>query len=113
MAVAEREVDVGERRIQWGGVHPAAAYDGRRGARRRLRSSRGRQRSASAVHRRLLVLRGQALRPGKAPMPGGVAAVSRIRAVLAGSAGNLVEWFDWYTYSAAALYFAPIFFPKG
>ncbi|HEY1312607.1 MAG TPA: MFS transporter, partial [Steroidobacteraceae bacterium] len=30
-----------------------------------------------------------------------------------GSAGNLVEWFDWYTYSAAALYFAPIFFPHG
>jgi MHS family alpha-ketoglutarate permease-like MFS transporter len=42
-------------------------------------------------------------------MPG----VSRIGAVLGGSAGNLVEWFDWYTYSAAALYFAPIFFPKG
>jgi MFS transporter, MHS family, alpha-ketoglutarate permease len=39
--------------------------------------------------------------------------VSRIGAVLGGSAGNLVEWFDWYTYSAAALYFAPIFFPKG
>jgi MHS family alpha-ketoglutarate permease-like MFS transporter len=39
--------------------------------------------------------------------------VSRIRAVLGGSAGNLVEWFDWYTYSAAALYFAPVFFPKG
>jgi len=38
---------------------------------------------------------------------------SRLRAVIAGSAGNLVEWFDWYTYSAAALYFAPIFFPKG
>jgi len=38
---------------------------------------------------------------------------SRISAVLAGSAGNLVEWFDWYTYSATALYFAPIFFPKG
>ncbi len=38
---------------------------------------------------------------------------SRLRAVSAGSAGNLVEWFDWYTYSAAALYFAPIFFPKG
>jgi len=33
--------------------------------------------------------------------------------VLGGSAGNLVEWFDWYTYSAAALYFAPIFFPQG
>jgi MHS family alpha-ketoglutarate permease-like MFS transporter len=42
-------------------------------------------------------------------MPG----VSRISAVVGGSVGNLVEWFDWYTYSAAALYFAPIFFPKG
>jgi MHS family alpha-ketoglutarate permease-like MFS transporter len=39
--------------------------------------------------------------------------VSRVAAVLGGSAGNLVEWFDWYTYSATALYFAPIFFPKG
>jgi MHS family alpha-ketoglutarate permease-like MFS transporter len=38
---------------------------------------------------------------------------SRIRAVFGGSAGNLVEWFDWYTYSATALYFAPIFFPRG
>jgi MFS transporter, MHS family, alpha-ketoglutarate permease len=37
----------------------------------------------------------------------------RVRAMLGGSAGNLVEWFDWYTYSAAALYFAPIFFPHG
>src|SRR4030081_2970292 len=42
-------------------------------------------------------------------MPG----VSRISAIVGGSAGHLVEWFDWYTYSAAALYFAPIFFPKG
>jgi MHS family alpha-ketoglutarate permease-like MFS transporter len=25
----------------------------------------------------------------------------------------LVEWFDWYAYSAGALYFAPIFFPRG
>jgi len=33
--------------------------------------------------------------------------------ILGGSAGNLVEWFDWYVYSAFALYFAPIFFPKG
>jgi MHS family alpha-ketoglutarate permease-like MFS transporter len=46
-------------------------------------------------------------------MPGPEPSVSRIRAILGGSAGNLVEWFDWYTYSAAALYFAPIFFPKG
>jgi MHS family alpha-ketoglutarate permease-like MFS transporter len=44
---------------------------------------------------------------------GGVSGGSRISAVLGGSAGNLVEWFDWYTYSATALYFAPIFFPKG
>jgi MFS transporter, MHS family, alpha-ketoglutarate permease len=42
-----------------------------------------------------------------------VPGVSRISAVVGGSVGNLVEWFDWYTYSAAALYFAPIFFPKG
>jgi MHS family alpha-ketoglutarate permease-like MFS transporter len=40
-------------------------------------------------------------------------APSRLRAILAGSAGNLVEWYDWYSYSAAALYFAPVFFPKG
>jgi MHS family alpha-ketoglutarate permease-like MFS transporter len=38
---------------------------------------------------------------------------SRLRAILGGSAGNLVEWYDWYTYSATALYFAPVFFPKG
>ncbi len=38
---------------------------------------------------------------------------SRIRSILAGSIGNLVEWFDWYTYSATALYFAKSFFPAG
>ncbi|MFL6759692.1 MFS transporter [Sphingomonas sp.] len=37
----------------------------------------------------------------------------RLRNIVGGSAGNLVEWFDWYVYSAFALYFAPIFFPKG
>jgi MFS transporter, MHS family, alpha-ketoglutarate permease len=46
-------------------------------------------------------------------MPEGTANASRLRAVLGGSVGNLVEWFDWYTYSATALYFAPIFFPHG
>ena len=35
------------------------------------------------------------------------------RNILGGSAGNLVEWFDWYVYSAFALYFAHAFFPKG
>ena len=33
--------------------------------------------------------------------------------MLAGSAGNLVEWYDWYVYSAFSLYFAPVFFPAG
>ena len=37
----------------------------------------------------------------------------RIKALLGGSIGNLVEWYDWYAYSAFALYFAPVFFPKG
>jgi MHS family alpha-ketoglutarate permease-like MFS transporter len=37
----------------------------------------------------------------------------RLRNILGGSAGNLVEWYDWYTYSAFTLYFAPIFFPSG
>lgn len=37
----------------------------------------------------------------------------RIKAIFTGSIGNLVEWYDWYAYAAFALYFAPIFFPKG
>ena len=37
----------------------------------------------------------------------------RFRNIVGGSAGNLVEWFDWYVYSAFALYFAHAFFPKG
>src|ERR1700730_805958 len=37
----------------------------------------------------------------------------RIRAIAAGSAGNLIEWYDFYTYAFMALYFAPAFFPKG
>ncbi|RAI98656.1 MHS family alpha-ketoglutarate permease-like MFS transporter [Chitinophaga skermanii] len=35
----------------------------------------------------------------------------RLKAILTGSIGNLVEWYDWYVYTAFALYFAPIFFP--
>lgn len=35
----------------------------------------------------------------------------RLRAVLAGSAGNLVEWYDFYVYAFTALYFSPAFFP--
>ncbi len=35
----------------------------------------------------------------------------RIRAIFGGSVGNLIEWYDWYTYAAFAIYFAPSFFP--
>src|SRR5215831_1726062 len=38
---------------------------------------------------------------------------SRIRAIVGGSIGNLVEWYDWYAYSAFTLYFAQVFFPSG
>jgi MHS family alpha-ketoglutarate permease-like MFS transporter len=37
---------------------------------------------------------------------------ARLKAILSGSIGNLVEWYDWYAYSAFSLYFAPVFFPK-
>jgi MHS family alpha-ketoglutarate permease-like MFS transporter len=37
----------------------------------------------------------------------------RLKNIIGGSAGNLVEWYDWYVYSAFTLYFAPAFFPKG
>ena len=37
----------------------------------------------------------------------------RLKAIAGGSAGNLVEWFDWYVYAAFTLYFAPHFFPAG
>lgn len=36
----------------------------------------------------------------------------RIRSVIGGSLGNLVEWYDWYVYSAFALYFSGSFFPS-
>ena len=35
----------------------------------------------------------------------------RLTSIVGGSTGNLVEWFDWYVYSAFTLYFAPHFFP--
>jgi MHS family alpha-ketoglutarate permease-like MFS transporter len=37
----------------------------------------------------------------------------RLRNIIGGSAGNMVEWYDWYVYAAFTLYFAPSFFPKG
>ena len=45
--------------------------------------------------------------------PGVMTPFRRIKAILGGSAGNLVEWYDWFAYSAFTLYFADHFFPKG
>jgi len=36
----------------------------------------------------------------------------RLKDIIGGSIGNLVEWYDWYAYSAFALYFSSVFFPK-
>lgn len=33
--------------------------------------------------------------------------------IFKGSIGNLIEWYDWYVYSAFAIYFSSTFFPKG
>lgn len=35
----------------------------------------------------------------------------RLKSIIGGSTGNLVEWYDWYAYAAFSLYFAPHFFP--
>src|SRR5438093_7331810 len=35
----------------------------------------------------------------------------RLKAIFIGSVGNLVEWYDFYVYTAFALYFAGAFFP--
>lgn len=37
----------------------------------------------------------------------------RLRSIVGGSAGNLVEWYDWFAFATFAIYFAPAFFPKG
>jgi MHS family alpha-ketoglutarate permease-like MFS transporter len=37
----------------------------------------------------------------------------RVKAILAGSAGNLIEWYDFYVYAFTSLYFSAAFFPKG
>ncbi len=38
---------------------------------------------------------------------------TRLISIIGGSAGNLVEWYDWFAYASFAIYFAPVFFPKG
>ena len=54
----------------------------------------------------------------EAQIPPGVAASGltagqRLKAILGGSAGNLVEWYDWFVYSFFAVYFSSHFFPGG
>ncbi|MBL8554067.1 MAG: MFS transporter [Phenylobacterium sp.] len=43
----------------------------------------------------------------------GLTAGQRLKAILGGSAGNLVEWYDWFVYSFFAVYFSAHFFPGG
>jgi MHS family alpha-ketoglutarate permease-like MFS transporter len=43
----------------------------------------------------------------------GLTAPQRLKAILGGSAGNLVEWYDWFVYSFFAVYFSQHFFPGG
>ena len=39
--------------------------------------------------------------------------LTRLKNILGGSAGNFVEWFDWFAYASFAIYFARAFFPEG
>jgi len=48
----------------------------------------------------------------EAPSPG-LSPLARLKAILGGSAGNLVEWYDWFAYASFSIYFAKVFFPKG
>ncbi|WP_315823873.1 hypothetical protein [Paraflavitalea speifideaquila] len=43
--------------------------------------------------------------------PSEAISISRLKAIVGGAIGNLVEWYDWYAYSAFALYFSASFFP--
>lgn len=36
----------------------------------------------------------------------------RLRSIMRGSIGNLIEWYDWYVYAAFSIYFARAFFPN-
>ena len=39
--------------------------------------------------------------------------LNRLRSIVGGSAGNLVELYDWFAYASFTLYFAKVFFPHG
>lgn len=38
---------------------------------------------------------------------------ARIQSIAGDCAGNLVEWFDFFTYAYTSIYFAGAFFPSG
>ncbi|MBB4005866.1 MFS transporter [Allorhizobium taibaishanense] len=52
---------------------------------------------------------GQASNP---PQEGTGDMARRLRSIFSGSIGNMVEYYDFYVYSAFSLYFAPSFFPN-
>lgn len=39
--------------------------------------------------------------------------MDRLKSIMRGSIGNLIEWYDWYVYAAFSIYFAKSFFPNG
>src|SRR5579872_6358276 len=39
-------------------------------------------------------------------------AATNLKSIVGGSVGNLVEWYDWYTYPAFTIYFVKSFFPQ-
>ena len=56
---------------------------------------------------------GRVVDPRPATGIGATDTARRIWAIVGGSSGNLVEWYDFYVYSFTAIYFASEFFPKG
>ena len=42
-----------------------------------------------------------------------VKARDRLRSIVGGSIGNLIEWYDWLVYASFSLFFAKSFFPNG
>lgn len=55
-----------------------------------------------------------AITSAEAPAPvSTMTAGQRLKSIFSGSVGNLVEYYDWYVYSAFSLYFAHVFFPSG
>jgi MHS family alpha-ketoglutarate permease-like MFS transporter len=43
----------------------------------------------------------------------GLTGAQRLKAIMGGAAGNLVEWYDWFAYTSFSIYFASEFFPEG